>query len=246
MKEVISMAKLIVLDPGHGGFDSGGVNGERMEKDDVLDFGLALRDSLQDYGFDVIMTRDTDEFLSLSERAKISNSLNPAYFVSIHRNSFANPASNGVETWVYTNPSQQSVNLANNIQDNLVEVGVQTDRGVKRGNFLVLRETSDPAVLLELGFITNDVDNELFDERFDEYVDAVARGIAKTAGVNVPTTLPEIGGNPVAPIMPTNPNSEQAPMYRVQAGAYRELDNARDMQNRLVKSGFDAIVVRGN
>ena len=128
------------------------------------------------------MTRDSDVFLSLQERSNISNRNNADIFVSIHRNAFSNPAANGVETFVSLAPSQIETRNANFVQNALVNVGVQSNRGVKNGNFAVLRNTNAPSMMVELGFITNTRDNELFDTQFNAYANAIANGIMQSLG----------------------------------------------------------------
>jgi len=174
--------RTIVLDAGHGGSDPGAVNGTRQEKNDNLRLARAVRDILVARGQNVIMTRDSDIFLPLQERSNISNRSNADIFVSLHRNGFSNPAANGVETFVSMNPSQIETRNANFVQNALVNVGVQSNRGVKNGNFVVLRNTNAPSMLVELGFITNARDNELFDTNFNAYATAIADGIMQSLG----------------------------------------------------------------
>ena len=174
----------IVIDAGHGGYDAGAVNGSRFEKNDNLRLAKAVGERLQRCGINVIYTRTTDEFISLLESSRISNSRNVDLFASFHRNSATNPNANGVETLVYTNASSRSVRAAEALQQALAQAGVQSDRGVKRANLSVLRETRAPALLLELGFISNEQDNALFDSKFDTYANVIARSLAQSVGVN--------------------------------------------------------------
>lgn len=174
----------IVIDAGHGGYDAGAVEGSRYEKNDNLRIALAVGERLAKCGINVIYTRTTDEFIPLLERSRISNNTNADLFASFHRNSVTNPSANGVETLVYTNASNQSLRAAENLQQGLVNVGVQSNRGVKRANLSVLRETNAPSLLLELGFLSNEQDNVLFDSRLNAYADAIARSLAQSVGVN--------------------------------------------------------------
>jgi N-acetylmuramoyl-L-alanine amidase len=213
----------IVLDAGHGGYDNGAVNGTRREKDDNLKMALAVGNLLRNCGFNVIQTRSTDVFVPLLERSNISNRNNADLFVSLHRNSSTNTTANGVENWVYTNPSQRSVYAANYILDRIVGVGVQSNRGIKYGNFSVLRETRAPAVLVELGFISNAEDNRLFDTRFNEYAASIANGIARTFDRTcVPVTPP--------PPPPPPPGNE----YRRNVMAIQERLNSQYGANLVV------------
>ena len=184
---------VIVIDAGHGGHDPGAVNGSRQEKDDNLRLAQALRRELQARGQQVIMTRDSDMFLPLTQRSAISNNNNADMFVSLHRNAIANnPQANGVENFVRTGASAAETRYAQNVLDKIVQTGVQNNRGVKQGNFSVLRNTRAPAMLLEMGFITNAEDNRLFDQNLNAYAAAIADGIVQSlsGAVPAPPTAP--------------------------------------------------------
>jgi len=171
--------RTIVLDAGHGGTDPGAVNGSRLEKDDNLNLALAVAQRLRARGQQVIMTRSTDVFVPLVERSAISNRSNADLFVSIHRNAAASPSANGVENFVYIQPRPVELQAAQIVLDKIVNAGVQSNRGVKRGNFAVLRNTTAPSMLLEMGFISNARDNQLFDQNFNAYADAIAEGVMR-------------------------------------------------------------------
>jgi len=182
----------VVLDAGHGGYDAGASNGARLEKNDNLRMALAVGKILSDCGVRVVYTRTTDVFVPLLERSNISNNAGADLFVSLHRNASINPSANGVENWVYTQPSQKAVAAADLVLSRVVSAGVQRNRGIQYGNFSVLRHTKAPAMLLELGFITNAQDNALFDQRFNAYAQAIASGIMSSLGVTCAPTGPEI------------------------------------------------------
>ena len=188
----------ITLDAGHGGYDPGAVNGTRFEKDDNLRMALAVGRILSDCGQNVVYTRDTDVFIPLLERSDISNRANADLFVSLHRNASSNPNANGVENWVYTIPSKQAVAAADLVLSRLVNVGVQSNRGLQYGNFSVLRNTNAPSMLLENGFISNTEDNRLFDQNFNAYATAIASGILSSLGETC-------GGAPLPPTPPIIP-----------------------------------------
>ena len=167
----------IVLDPGHGGSDVGAAFAGRLEKDDCLRLALAVRNLLAAQGQRVVMTRSTDVAVPLTTRSTISNQNNANIFVSIHRNASTNTAANGVENYVFTTAPVVDAVYAHTVLDEVVAAGVQSNRGVMRANFAVLRNTNAPAMLLEMGFITNARDNQLFDQNFNAYAAAIARGI---------------------------------------------------------------------
>ncbi|MCM2676952.1 N-acetylmuramoyl-L-alanine amidase [Alkalicoccobacillus plakortidis] len=144
----------IVIDPGHGGNDPGAVANGLQEKDVVLDVGQRAAEKLRSSGANVIMTRSTDEFIELEERAAIANRAGADIFVSIHANAAAATSASGTESYHFPT-STNGQRLASSIQTELInELGTR-DRGVKDANFSVLRNTAMPATLLELGFITN-------------------------------------------------------------------------------------------
>jgi len=201
----------IVLDPGHGGHDSGAVNGARLEKTDNLNLALAVQRRLQAAGQQVIMTRSTDVFIPLAERSAISNRNNADIFVSIHRNAFENPLANGYETFVKMNPSALDMQYARNVHNEIINVAHPpngwTDRGIKQGNFAVLRATNAPAQLLELGFITNERDNQIFDRNFDAYADAITQGILQSVGGSGCPACPPVGPPVPPPVTPPPPQT---------------------------------------
>jgi len=217
----------IVLDAGHGGYDAGAVNGARLEKNDNLRMALEVGRLLRSCGFNVIQTRTTDVFVPLYERANISNRANADAFVSFHRNGSTNPSANGFENWIYTTAPRRSLELANYILDRVRAVGVQSNRGIKYGNFVVLRETRAPAVLIENGFITNAEDNRLFDTNFQLYAQAIANGIARLFNQ---TCVPV--GPPIQPPPPPTPPE----VYRRQVIAIQQRLNTQYGQN-LVTDG---------
>jgi len=181
------LSRTIVIDPGHGGADVGATLGTRRESDDVLRLSLAVQRLLQAQGQRVIMTRSTDVAVTLTERSAISNRNNANLFVSIHRNASTSAAANGVDNFVFTTAPTNTVQFAFNVLDQVVDAGVQNNRGVMRANFAVLRNTNAPAMLLEMGFITNANDNRLFDQNFNAYAAAIARGIMNSLnGVQSP------------------------------------------------------------
>ena len=153
----------LVIDPGHRGTDPGAVGFGLKESDVVLDTSLHLRKLLASTPIQVIMTRETDIFIELKQRAQIANSAKADTFISIHANaqSNSNKTANGTETWFYTG-SSDSQKLASYIQDRLVAALNTRDRKLKKTEDLyVLKNTKMTAVLLELGFIDNVTDNAM-------------------------------------------------------------------------------------
>lgn len=170
----------IMLDAGHGGTDPGAVYNGRREKDDTLRLVLAIGQILQNRGVDVEYTRTTDIYETPFQKAIEANEAGVDYFVSIHRNSFEQDnIVSGVESLVY-DLSGIKYRMAENINANLETVGF-VNLGVKaRPNLVVLKRTKMPAVLVEVGFLNSNTDNQLFDENFDDIALAIADGILET------------------------------------------------------------------
>src|SRR5438128_6832528 len=144
---------VVVIDAGHGGFDRGGIPGQRVpEKTMTLDVAQRLKAVLTAYGYRVVMTRDSDVFVPLGTRVAIANSYRDAIFVCIHFNAARRGSANGIETYFY---SSQSLPLASAIHYYVAGGAPTPNRGVRRRGFYVLRKTTIPAVLVECGFLTN-------------------------------------------------------------------------------------------
>lgn len=172
----------IVLDAGHGGSDSGAVYQNRIEKDDTLALTLAVGNILEQNGVNVIYTRTNDIYESPAQKADEANAANADYFISIHRNSTPVPNSySGVESLVYDSYGR-AYEMAANINEQLNAIGMNNLGINERKNLVVLRCTSMPAVLLEIGYVNTDTDNVFFDQRFDDIANAIAQGILETIG----------------------------------------------------------------
>jgi N-acetylmuramoyl-L-alanine amidase len=149
----IRQSTIVVIDAGHGGFDRGGIPRQAVpEKTMTLDVALRLRSILQQAGYRVVMTRDSDVFVPLPQRVAIANSYRNAIFICIHFNSATRAGANGIETYFY---SRDSLPLASAIHYHLVGGAASPNRGVRRRGYYVLRKTTIPAVLVECGFLTN-------------------------------------------------------------------------------------------
>lgn len=212
----------IMLDAGHGGSDLGAVYNGRQEKDDNLQLMLAVGKILSENGIDVVYTRTTDVYQTPFEKAMLANQSDADFFISFHRNS--SPKANqydGVEVLLY-DKSGIKYEMAENILGAMGEVGFREIGIEERPGLVVLRRTKMPALLLEIGFINSDVDNQLFDEKFDEIAQGIAGAILGTLDEN------EIEG-PV--------------YYRVQTGAFRNRENADRMLYQLTDKGYPAFLL---
>ncbi|WP_211744942.1 N-acetylmuramoyl-L-alanine amidase family protein [Paenibacillus sp. Marseille-Q4541] len=178
-----TVKKTIVIDAGHGNQDPGtiGITGKK-EKDFNLSLALKIEQLLKkESSIKVIMTRNDDNFLKLAERVSLANKAKADLFLSIHANS--GPASaTGSETY-YNRANSKS--LATTVHKYLVQAAGLKDRGVKTGNFAVIRDTTMPAILLEVGFLSNKNDEAaLFNETFQNRVaEGVVKGMKEYLGV---------------------------------------------------------------
>ncbi|MBR6301185.1 N-acetylmuramoyl-L-alanine amidase [bacterium] len=171
----------IFIDAGHGGKDPGAVNGDIYEKDIALQIALKLNNALKNNGFETSMSRSTDVFIPLAERAKKANKFGADFFVSIHLNSAGNSSANGIETLVYENKGVNN-QLATNIQNELIKITGATNRGIKeQKKLVVLNSTKMPAVLIEVGFISNFSEGTLllFNSCQKGIAQAITNGICK-------------------------------------------------------------------
>src|SRR5690625_4151597 len=178
------MAK-IMIDPGHGGSDPGAVGSKSKEKDNVLKVAKKLKTLLGKYGHTVKMTRSTDVFISLSQRANMANSWGADYFISLHNNA-ASSSATGFETFVYNGGvSQKTKQFQNAIHGKIAAyIGIH-DRGKKRANFAVLRQTRMPAVLIEYAFITNNEDEKILIDKVNKLAEWTCDGIIDAVGGKV-------------------------------------------------------------
>ena len=180
----------VVLDAGHGGSDSGAVSGSRREKDYTLDTTLATSAALRAKGYNVVLTRSNDTYLSLGTRTAISNEVKPKLFTSIHYNSY-NGSANGTE--VYYNVKDKNGGLTKTAASNVLKRIVNTfgfsNRGIKaKANssgtdyYYVLRENKYPSMLIECAFIDSSKDmNKLnSDSKITNLGNQIAAGIAES------------------------------------------------------------------
>ena len=166
----IDAQKRIVIDVGHGGKDYGaiGINGIK-EKDIVLDIALEILrlNDKSETPLDMYLTRYKDTLISLSDRTKLAKALNADLCISLHCNHSDNPKARGIEVYVgktESGNSKESVWLAYQLQNQIKKQLGFESRGVKFANFQVLRDTINdmPAVLLELGFLSNRDESNYF------------------------------------------------------------------------------------
>lgn len=167
----------VVIDAGHGGTDHGAIRDNTSEKDITLDVSKKVEDLLKKQGYVVLMTRPNDAFVSLADRVAMAEQFNPDIFVSIHVNSSVRPEITGIETHYY---HQESLDLAQTVHSSLASTIQSKNRGLFKSKFYVINHTTSPAILVEIGFISND--NERAQLVSEKRKQATAKAIAE--GVN--------------------------------------------------------------
>lgn len=217
----------ITIDPGHGGSDPGAVANGLQEKVIVLNIAKKLKSILlNDYEYvNVQMTRESDVFVDLNKRADLANGWGADYFISIHINA---GGGHGFESYIYNGSvSNNTINYQSIIHDEIVSQLRFYDRGKKRANFAVLRETNMPAILLENLFIDykEDADWLKNDDNLKRLANAIAVGISKAFHLKKKTTTDTKTG-----------------YYQVVTGSFEEKANAEKRVEELKKAGFDSFI----
>jgi len=171
---------VVVIDPGHGGKDSGAPGlGGLLEKDVILPIGKRVAAILEQNGVQAVLTRDADFFVELQGRVDIAERVNATLFVSIHANSVDNrPDVNGLEVYYY----DSGYALAEAVRKTILQdISTIKDRGTRKARFYVLRKSSMPSILVETGYMTGREDNPRLGspEYQNRMAEAIAHGILK-------------------------------------------------------------------
>ena len=236
------MAK-IFLDLGHGGKDSGAVGNGIMEKDVVLKIGKKMQALLKNYSdADLILSRSSDEFLTLDQRTDKANKAKADVYLSIHINSASAASARGFESFRYTNSNSATIAFQNVMHAEIMKAlgsSIQ-DRGKKQANFHVLRESNMKACLTENLFISNSADASLL--KSDQFLDKVAQGHVN--GLEKFLGLKRIEKPPQQ--KEPSPKDPSGKLYIVQAGAFEDRENADALCTILAKEGFKCFVKKDN
>jgi len=151
---------IVIIDAGHGGWEPGAGNGPINEKDIVLAISLEVERELKEKNIGYYMIRNDDTYVSLEDRVRIANEKSSKLYVSIHNNSFTDKAQGGILT-TYNPSSPTGKKIAEIMQSKLGNIGMRDRNIMQRPNLYVLRYTDMPAILLEIGFISNKKDLKL-------------------------------------------------------------------------------------
>lgn len=172
----------VCIDPGHGGKDPGAVgNGGLTEASVNLTLARMLEQKVSEYA-EPLLTRKSNEYVSLQDRVELANQEKASFFISLHCNSVSNPNARGTET-IYWPSSVEGRKLAEKIHPHLVSATGFKDRGIKpdqRGLY-VLKHTKMPALIVEVGFISNPSEEAWMrnQEWLDDIAEAVSSGICE-------------------------------------------------------------------
>jgi N-acetylmuramoyl-L-alanine amidase len=164
--------RTVVIDAGHGGHDNGGQWGKVYEKHLALDTAYRLEAKLKSLGYQTVMTRRSDYFISLPQRVSVGNRYNSAIFVSLHYNYTWKQDVSGLETFYSTDAGKQ---LAQYVQSSLIQRTRTVDRSAKYARFYVIRHSKIPAILVEGGFVSNSTERSRMKSAY--FRDAIAQGI---------------------------------------------------------------------
>ena len=230
------MVKLY-LDIGHGGSDSGAIGNGLKEKDLTLKIGKKINELLKSYdGITVKMSRSTDKTLSLRQRTNEANSWGADLLLSIHINA---GGGTGFESFIYNGSVQKNTpKLQNNVHSEIMKVlkGVR-DRGKKKANYHMLRESKMPALLTENMFIDTKKDADQLKKQ--SFINQVAQGhvngIVKMYGLKKKKNS--------KPSKPSKPSTNKGDVfYRVVAGSFKNRKNADEQVKKLKKQGYDVFI----
>lgn len=222
----------LCFDYGHGGEDSGACYNGRKESNDVLSIGKLVALEIRRHSVIVDETRTSDTTVSLNNRSAFENKNTYDYFISFHRNAYKPEKAKGVEVYTCLNAGVKAKRLAQRVQKSLLALGF-TDRGIKEANYHVLRKTKAPAVLIEMGFIDNSKDNNLFDSKKNKIIKAISKAILTELGI---AYKEESVSN----------FSDDKTLYRVMAGSFSNKKNAEEQVQKLKAAGFDVTIMRIN
>ena len=164
--------RTVVIDAGHGGHDNGGQWGRVYEKHLALDTAYRLESKLKSLGYQTVMTRRSDYFISLPQRVSMANRYRNSIFVSIHYNYTWKQEVSGLETFY---SSEEGRRLAQLVQSNLIRRTRTVDRSAKYARFYVIRHATVPAILVEGGFVSNATERDRMKSGW--FRESIAQGI---------------------------------------------------------------------
>lgn len=177
--------KKIIIDPGHGGDDYGNMRDNIYEKDVNLSIANHLEKKLKDIGGEIILTREDDRTISMGDRVWLINNERPEFFISIHQNSFVLPGVNGVEAYCY-DKDDDAIELGEKIVENIADMLPVKNRGVRTGDYFILRECKISGVLVECMYLSGDKDRHKYkEENYSIIADAIFKGLCQFYDIEI-------------------------------------------------------------
>lgn len=222
----------IFIDAGHGGRDPGASGNGLQEKNLTLTISKKIADILKDYEVDVKLSRTSDQTLSLKQRTDMANKWKADYLISIHINA---GGGTGYEDYIYNGPVQSTTaSLRNTIHAEIVKTqSFWRNRGKKKANFHMVRESKMPAMLTENGFIDTKADADKLKK--DSHLNKIAQGHAN--GLIKAFNLKRKAKPKPTPSKPSGKET----YFRVVCGSFKERKNAERRKELLEKAGFDGV-----
>ncbi|MGV0921736.1 N-acetylmuramoyl-L-alanine amidase [Empedobacter falsenii] len=153
-------AKTFVIDAGHGGFDKGSNNGNIVESEYSLELAQKIQQLAKKKNINVILTRDGNDFLDLQSRVDKMHELDPELVISLHLNNASNKELKGAEVFINKDNTDANTEKIGTELAQLVSINSIENRGLKKANFKILRDSKKPTFLIELGFSSNPTDAE--------------------------------------------------------------------------------------
>jgi N-acetylmuramoyl-L-alanine amidase len=260
----------IFIDAGHGGKDFGAMGNDLHEKDVVLDIAMRIKKGLSAYkDAQVLLSREKDKFLTLDERTDIANDWRADVLISVHNNSFKDKTAKGFESFIYSgNVSSGTIAFQNVLHAEIMrEMGAEIEeRGKKRANFHMLRESNMKAILTENLFLSNASDAKLL--KSSSFRQKIANGhimgIVKFLGLQLleqPTKKPTrerlykvqvgaFGHEENANILAKELRFKgyrpfvfvERRLFKVQVGAFEDRENAEALEKQLLKEGYEPYI----
>jgi N-acetylmuramoyl-L-alanine amidase len=238
---------VVVLDPGHGGYDPGAVAFGLKEKDLNLVLALKIAEKLE--GVKVLLTRERDIYVSLADRVALSRRAEPDLFLSLHANA---GGGRGFESFIYSGLGAKDPAVAVQKALHGEVMGALnrweiTDRGMKRAAFYVLRQNPNPAVLIESLFLDNAREAEIWREAFfvEALASGVARGVQAALGLSGAVRDDNRFGSEAVATAGKQVSGPVDQLFMVQVGAFSFIENARQRLAEVQKAGFsDAFITQ--
>nr|WP_314544091.1 N-acetylmuramoyl-L-alanine amidase [uncultured Empedobacter sp.] len=153
-------SKTFVIDAGHGGFDKGSNNGNIVESEYSLELAQKIQQLAKKKNINVILTRDGNDNLDLQSRVDKMHELDPELVISLHLNSASNKELKGAEVFINKDNTDANTEKIGTELAQLVSINSIENRGLKKANFKILRDSKKPTFLIELGFASNPTDAE--------------------------------------------------------------------------------------